>query len=375
MRYPLLLPVLFISSCVAGQGFYNRGAVVSVAPETIFILPDSVVNTGTLINDGELTISGAWLNSGTYDPGGGQLNFNSNQTQTINHSDQSVGKLLVSGGGRKQFLANITILSELNLQDGILVSGNGAKIIIQEATAVSGGSDNAHIQGPVQRSGAGNWLFPLGNGSIYLPVEIHNVIDAAASATVILNDMPSAGDPAPLFERFSENRFWELVAEGQLSGSSITLPLRDESSLSEHLVVAGADALHGPYSSLGQSSSDGTPDHGSITSDGAPLFRYLTIGALASDQPIEVFNAVSGNNDGKNDLFRISNIEFYPDNKVTIFNRWGDKVFQVRGYHNVTNHFNGASGSTGKPLPPGTYFYEIDPGDGLPLTRGFLVIR
>ena len=54
---------------VFAQGFYNKGSIVSVSSQTIFTVPDSLVNTGTLINNGDLLISGAWINLGTYDAG------------------------------------------------------------------------------------------------------------------------------------------------------------------------------------------------------------------------------------------------------------------------------------------------------------------
>ncbi|HEX8546331.1 MAG TPA: gliding motility-associated C-terminal domain-containing protein, partial [Cytophagaceae bacterium] len=60
-------------------------------------------------------------------------------------------------------------------------------------------------------------------------------------------------------------------------------------------------------------------------------------------------NAISPNNDGKNDVWDIANIEMY-DNEVTIFNQWENKVYYKRGY---TNDFNGEN------LPDGQYYYII----------------
>ncbi|MEQ9414637.1 MAG: hypothetical protein RIF39_12450, partial [Cyclobacteriaceae bacterium] len=154
-----------------GQGFYNDNSIVSLASETIVVIPDSLVNKGTLINNGRLSISGAWVNLGTYDPGEGQINFNSNLIQTINHNDQSFGKLTISGSGEKEFLANITITSELDLQNSLLKSVDGAKIILLPDAIVNGGSDQSHIVGPVEQQGTGNFLFPIGNGVVYLPVQ------------------------------------------------------------------------------------------------------------------------------------------------------------------------------------------------------------
>ena len=76
-----------------------------------------------------------------------------------------------------------------------------------------------------------------------------------------------------------------------------------------------------------------------------------------------VYNAVSPNSDDNlNAYFRIRFIEtISPKNKVTIYNRWGDIVFDVNNYNNSesSKRFEGVSNS-GKDLPTGTYFYRIE---------------
>lgn len=55
--------------------------------------------------------------------------------------------------------------------------------------------------------------------------------------------------------------------------------------------------------------------------------------------PVIIYNAVSPNGDGKNDFLFIENIEYYQDNRVAVFNRWGDLVARIEKYDNVTNHW------------------------------------
>ena len=78
---------------------------------------------------------------------------------------------------------------------------------------------------------------------------------------------------------------------------------------------------------------------------------------------ITIFNALTPNNDGKNDIFYLEGIECYPNNSVEIFNRYGAKIYEVKGYDNVSNVFTGKSGAewnvSGDVLPTGTYFYII----------------
>ena len=75
---------------------------------------------------------------------------------------------------------------------------------------------------------------------------------------------------------------------------------------------------------------------------------------------IEIFNAVSANNDDANDFFYIKNIECYPSNKVYIFNSQGKVVFEQQNYDNSHRSFRGISNTEGTQLlPSGTYFYIL----------------
>ncbi|WP_417799687.1 BspA family leucine-rich repeat surface protein [Tenacibaculum sp.] len=89
----------------------------------------------------------------------------------------------------------------------------------------------------------------------------------------------------------------------------------------------------------------------------------------------------SPNDDGVNDFWEIKGIEEYPNNSVTVFNRWGDMVFQIKGYDNQFNVFRGVAnkltGMGGDKLPVGTYFFNIKIStEGKSTeTEGFLVLK
>jgi gliding motility-associated-like protein len=68
------------------------------------------------------------------------------------------------------------------------------------------------------------------------------------------------------------------------------------------------------------------------------------------------------NGDTQNDTYYVKNIEFYPGSRITIFNRWGNKVYQKSGYLNDWDGYSNVSKVGSKPLPVGTYYYVIDYG-------------
>ena len=85
---------------------------------------------------------------------------------------------------------------------------------------------------------------------------------------------------------------------------------------------------------------------------------------------------ISPNGDGLNDAWVIEGLEYYPDHKVWIFNRWGNKVFEAEGYQNDwrgTNTFDVAIANEN--LPEGTYFYIIETGmEGVAPIKGFIYV-
>lgn len=92
---------------------------------------------------------------------------------------------------------------------------------------------------------------------------------------------------------------------------------------------------------------------------------------------IEIFNALSPNGDQKNAVFLINNIQYLDDtrlNHVSIFNRWGDVVWEGTNYNNDTVAFTGKS-KNNDDLPSGTYFYKIEFTGGHRQETGYLVIK
>ena len=88
---------------------------------------------------------------------------------------------------------------------------------------------------------------------------------------------------------------------------------------------------------------------------------------------ITVYNAIAPNSTGDNKFMRITGLP--EKNKVSIFNRWGDKVYEVENYQSQAggNAFRGFN-TDGKNLPSGTYFYKIEVPEK-PMVTGYLTLK
>jgi gliding motility-associated-like protein len=80
---------------------------------------------------------------------------------------------------------------------------------------------------------------------------------------------------------------------------------------------------------------------------------------------LEVYNVVTPNNDGVNDVFYIRYIEAYPQARVRLFNRWGQLVFDQLSY---ANDFQPSE------LEGGSYVYLIEL-PGKPPLQGILRVQ
>ena len=99
----------------------------------------------------------------------------------------------------------------------------------------------------------------------------------------------------------------------------------------------------------------------------------------ATIEPIclTIYNEFSPNDDGVNDVFYIDCLANFPNNKLEIYNRWGNIVDSKKGYDNT---FKGISNGRAvlyktEKLPVGTYYYVLDLGDGSKNKVGWLYIN
>ncbi|MEL6988463.1 MAG: gliding motility-associated C-terminal domain-containing protein, partial [Bacteroidota bacterium] len=113
---------------------------------------------------------------------------------------------------------------------------------------------------------------------------------------------------------------------------------------------------------------DGIPNGdecGDENDNGIVDFLEVNNGDPNAQDGLEVFDIMTPNGDGLNDVFVIRGIKKFPNNTLRIFNRWGVEVFSTQGYGQDGNFFRGESNgrATVNPerlLPVGTYYYVLE---------------
>ena len=82
---------------------------------------------------------------------------------------------------------------------------------------------------------------------------------------------------------------------------------------------------------------------------------WIDMATLECPEPV-VSEMITPNDDGHNDMLVISGLNYYPENEIYIFDRWGQRVYHKKNYDNL----NGWKAKyVGVDLPVSTYYYVL----------------
>ncbi|NNL09245.1 MAG: gliding motility-associated C-terminal domain-containing protein [Croceitalea sp.] len=224
-----------------------------------------------------------------------------------------------------------------------------------------------------------NFTFPIGDGAQLRTLTLNSSsINEFARATYFYEN-PSAPNSinatfSTLFKTrdigsISNEEFW--ILRGDVS-SNVTLSWNERSNIPllttdiNELTLVGWNSGAGQWVILGKSAIGGDLTEGFITSDNFLPNTYgaITFASLAeAEEILELDNYfLSPNGDGINDFLVIEGMELSNDNTINIYNRQGQKVFEMDNY---TNQFKGVSNlenfvlNREIGLPEGIYYYTV----------------
>ena len=387
MKSKLFLIILLtgIFSGPAHAQLVNNGQTIAVSKGAkVFIGGDYKHKAGEILNNGTITIKGNWANNDFQSvvfriTSSGIVDLAGNK-QVIGGSNKTVfPDLFLSGNNEKSLAINTEVAGKLHLRGDIFnlsdyelfLKNNNDKAITRTTGFITTGK-----KGRLTRSieNSGSYLFPLGvssNVSIYRPL----IVDTrAASTSNTFSVSLFAEDPS--IEGFDINSkrkdvaevftdyYYVLSHEGQDAETEVKFYQNSETEGNYTQLINWNTAF-----ALWEKAAPSTVDDGFLM-DGlnrSVLFKTggnlrnvpVTFAEAPADEnkllpnPFTFYNAFSPDGDGKNDTWVINNIDLYPENNLTIFNRWGDEVFKTSNY-NSSKFWDGGS------LNSGTYYYILN---------------
>jgi gliding motility-associated-like protein len=171
--------------------------------------------------------------------------------------------------------------------------------------------------------------------------------------------------------------------------SNVTAPCVGQSNGAITIeLIGGTPAYNVSWNPTGNISTSGNTSSINDVSEGQYIATITDANSCSYQYPVQLTAAdgigctlqipeiFSPNGDGKNDTWEIKGLENYPNNNVTVFNRWGDQVFKAEPYKNDWDGTNtGDKSILGKgALPAGTYYFILDLGNGDKPITGYVQI-
>lgn len=389
-RYIYLLSTSFLSVGVYSQTV-NEG-LLSVLPDTEVSTLASFSNEaeGGVYNDGTIYFYRDFHNEGVYTFDGKRKS----SYAIFSPYEGREGSQHFTGGAPAEFYdvlfdnpmpirafelgMDMSISGTANFHSGIVqVDSLLGALVFQPGARAINVKDGSHADGEVEKVGNEAFVYPIGDEGYYRLAGISapkTLKDAFLSKYYLKNSdaFYPHRSKSGVIEAIDDKEYWTLYKEGQ---SDVLLTLSwDVRTTPSWLHDSEDDALHIVRWDEQQQlwvDEGGIVDRANqtvTTPTQVSGYGIFTLGKVAthliSDGDVVVYNAVSPNGDGHNDHFIIDNIERYPHNTVEIYNRWGVKVYETKGYTNSSNHFKGYSEGRvtvdkGSQLPTGTYYYIL----------------
>ena len=247
----------------------------------------SISTTGTLNIGGTFTTD---LTVGAFSAGSGTVNYNGTGAQAIRGA--AYNNLTFSGGGEKTLSGPASVSGTLTLTNGNLVTATGILVTLGSGASVSGGSKDSFIDGPLAKTGNGDFTFPVGDAGIYAPVGISTLGASSTFTAEYFRAIPT--DPLDFvgtIDHISGVEYWD-VSGG--TSASVTLSWRASSGVTDLTSLVVAHYVGTTWQDRGQASTSGNAAAGTITSNSVTTFSPFTLASTAADAsnplPVELLS-------------------------------------------------------------------------------------
>ena len=395
MKKIYIVPLITLSLQLQAQSnqTVNKGNL-SVRPGTLFSTHYDFENkeSGNVINDGDMYFYGHYKNLGLF-------SYSTNSTTGYVVFEGKMGDMQkIEGTSPSSFYDVLFNKSQsgsafhltndlaaggtVNLTNGVVLmdkTQGGAFIFLKGAKAINA-KDTSYVEGEVVKEGKDAFTYPIGKSGFYRLAGISaQASDAESFAGEYFYENPTAKyiqkSKTGIVHTVNDKEYW-TIKPTQSTNNSVILTLSwDDRTTPAVLTNNAAKDLHIVRWDEKQElwvDEGGIVDFAAktvttpVNVEGFGVFTLATIKPpLLNPGDVVIYNGVTPDNDGKNDYFIIDNINYFPNNHVTIYNRWGRKIYETSAYGSKGNVFKGVAEGVdvvgkGEKLPTGTYYYVVE---------------
>ncbi len=257
-----------------------------------------------------------------------------------------------------------TIPPNISIQDNAASYCDGQDIYWTENI-----TDNCQVDSISSTHKSGD-IFPIGTTTVVYTAKDINGNIAVDSFDVIVTPLP---DVPELTEQAYSSCF----------GTPVTLSVLNPNQDDNYTWVFDGNQIGtGPTYDIASTDADDSGIYTVIAETDAGCQADIEVTLTVQTCSVTISEAISPNDDKKNDDFVIDGIDGYPNTEVWIYNRWGTEVYHSDDYQ---NDWDGTSQSGmnigGDQLPEGTYYYIVKLGgvEGQPnageVLKGYVYLK
>lgn len=379
-RITLLVSSFILCIAFTHAQLVSNNAMIALGDNAlVYADMDLVSNSQTTIdNQGELHVTGNIINNNSsklFTPNRNGLVNLSGGNQSISGSPVLFNQLQLSESGVKTCKVNVEVDNVLSLTDRILdLEANTIHILnpLPGALLRTTGFINTDKEGVVKMEAiqpSAYYTFETGSlkNNLYRPVYIQLASGSTSANTYAVSYLPNNPDGEGLLTKAKADNidevntkfYYYINREKGKDSATVSLYFDSLTDGSYNQTITwdknNLQWYKDPLFDYGRQDGDMGDGLNYILQFWGNQFNnqyYNVATTLPRDrniiEPLEANNNVSipnsftpANKDGLNDFWEIKGIEKFPDNQVVIYNRWGEVVFETKGYSN-SNHFNAA---------------------------------
>lgn len=202
---------------------------------------------------GELDLQAGVGNAGLLELGGDFINMfdqtafkesnstvrfigNGDQVISVSNGEEVFSTLTANKTGGDVLLASpVYIQTVLNLSSGLIQNSASTLLTLMNNSSVINASDASFVTGPIQKIGNGNFIFPVGKGTVLRPCSLTNISGTSASAFTAEYFQEN---PRELFgeevestlDHVSACEYWMIDRSAGTANATVTLSWREPGS-------------------------------------------------------------------------------------------------------------------------------------------------
>jgi gliding motility-associated-like protein len=371
----LFVAVCFSQTTVQSKLTISKGTQVSILNNF------NITTTAKVVNDGELILKANIINNGilSYAPtsGSSKVNFVGDNQEISGASTLFLYNVLFNNSGTA-LRGIVQIDNDADFTKGIVNNrDHNGTLFFNELSDHINTSNESFVDGTALRTGSLDFTLPVGINNTYRPISIEEISTTNSfSSTYFLENSNSAYPhdlKTDLIQFIDTNEYWELE---RTEGDDFVIV-----ELTRNVATSSTEIMNADFNNIhivrwdadrnfwvdegGIANTTNSSIKTIINVSGYGIYALATIYAdKILPGNVVVYNNLTPNGDGINDVLIIVGIEKHPDTVVQIFNRWGSKISEIKGYNNEEKAFRGYSNAgltlnNSEVLPSGTYFYVL----------------